>query len=76
MVISQQRALGTHTTILVFCFHACLIYDWDALHMQIILVTLMLVHVSSKNVPIDTFNILFERTQNKHNMEPKIPERR
>ena len=30
-----------------------------------ILVTLMLVHVSSENVPIKTFNISFESTRNK-----------
>ena len=41
--------------------------------MQICLVTLMLVHVSSKKkVPIETFNISFESTQNKQQYDTKI----
>ena len=35
-------------------------------------VTVMLVHVSSKNVPIETFNISFENTQNKQHYDTKV----
>ena len=45
-----------HTIILVFCYPYMVSYD-GALRAQIFLVTLMLVHVSSKNVPTETFNI-------------------
>ena len=34
--------------------------------------TLMLGHISSKNVPIETFNISFESTQNRQQYGSKI----
>ena len=55
-----------------FVIHACVGYDCFKLEVQISSMTLMLVHVSSENVPIETFNISFESTQNKQHYGTKI----
>ena len=54
MVVSQLRALETHTPILVFCY-LCMreLRLWN------------LTCIFYENVPVETFNILFESTQNK-----------
>ena len=53
---------------LVFCYpcmHGLSVSTWGA---DFFLVTLMLVPISSKKVPMEIFHISFESTQNKHNM--------
>ena len=62
--ISQLRALGTHTLNLVFCSPRMGGYDCYQLGDADFCVTLLL-------VPIETFNISFESTQNKHHYGTK-----
>ena len=57
-----------------FFIHACVGYDCLKVGIQIFLVTVMLIHISSQeNVPIETFNISFEAHRISNNRVLKLP---
>ena len=64
----------THKVFKVFLAvtHACMGYAAWRFGVTDCLVTLLLVHVSSKNEPIETFNISFESIPNNQQYDTKI----